>query len=185
LQLQLAVYLEQAVERVKQKNPGRQVIPAALFYYPVTDPIMAQENANVSQEEWERWMHEKLRVSGYFVEDEEVIKGLDRTYMDVSDVIRLEKKKDGSYTAASQVIPKDTLKLLGDYADHMIRRIGSEILQGERNARPCGDTACSYCSYREVCCFDSRLPGFESQDMDMSETEAMEKIAEELKDSRK
>lgn len=185
LQLQLAVYLEQAVERVKQKNPGRQVIPAALFYYPVTDPIMAQENANVSQEEWERWMHEKLRVSGYFVEDEEVIKGLDRTYMDVSDVIRLEKKKDGSYTAASQVIPKDTLKLLSDYADHMIRRIGSEILQGERNARPCGDTACSYCSYREVCCFDRRLPGFESQDMDMSETEAMEKIAEELKDSRK
>ncbi|MDE6531599.1 MAG: PD-(D/E)XK nuclease family protein [Lachnospiraceae bacterium] len=183
LQLQLAVYLEQAVERVKKRNPGKQVIPAALFYYPVTDPIMAQENANISQEEWERWMHEKLRVSGYFVEDEDVIQGLDRTYIDVSDVIRLEKKKDGSYTAASQVIPRDTLNLLSDYADHMIRKIGSEILQGDRNARPCGDTACSYCTYREVCCFDKRLPGFESLDMDMSETEAMEKIAEELTDS--
>lgn len=184
LQLQLAVYLEQAVDRVKQKNPGKQVIPAALFYYPVTDPIMAQENANISQEEWERWMHEKLRVSGYFVEDEDVIKGLDRTYTDVSDVIRLEKKRDGSYTAASQVISMDTLNLLSDYADHMIRRIGSEILHGDRNARPCGDAACSYCTYREVCCFDKRLPGFESLDMDMSETEAMEKIAEELKDSQ-
>lgn len=184
LQLQLAVYLEQAVERVKQKNPDKQVIPAALFYYPVTDPIMAQEDANVSQEEWERWMHEKLRVSGYLLEDEEVIKGLDRSYIDVSDVIRLEKKKDGSYTAASQAIPKDTMNMISDYADHMIRRIGSGILQGNRSARPCGETACSYCTYREVCCFDKRLPGFMSLDMDMSEGEAMEKIAEELKASR-
>lgn len=181
LQLQLAVYLEQAVERVKQKNPGKQVIPAALFYYPVTDPIMAQENANVSQEEWERWMHEKLRVSGYFLEDEEVVRGLDRTYDGVSDVIRLEKKKDGSYTAASQNISKDTLTMIGDYADHMIRRIGSEILQGNRDAMPCGDTACSYCTYREVCCFDRRLPGFVSLDTDMSEAEAMEKIKNEIR----
>lgn len=181
LQLQLAVYLEQAVERVKQKNPGKQVVPAALFYYPVTDPIMAQDNANVSQEEWERWMHEKLRMSGYFVEDEEVIRGLDRTYVDTSDVIRLEKKKDGTYTAASQIIPQDTLSMISDYADHMIRRIGSGILQGERGARPCGDLACGYCAYREVCCFDKRLPGYTSLDMDMSEAEAMEKIVKELK----
>ncbi len=184
LQLQLAVYLEQAVERVKRKNPDKQVVPAALFYYPVTDPIMAQENANVSQEEWERWMHEKLRVSGYLVEDEEVIKGLDQTYTDVSDVIRLEKKKDGSYTAASQAISEDTMKLISDYAEHMVCRIGSGILQGNRSARPYGDTACSYCTYREVCCFDRRLPGFENPDMDISEAEAVEKMAEELKDSQ-
>ncbi len=183
LQMQLAVYLEQAVERVKQKHPDKQVIPAALFYYPVTDPIMAQENANVSQEEWERWMHEKLRVSGYLLEDEEVIRGLDRTYTDVSDVIRLERKKDGSFTAASQVIPKDTLKMISDYTDHMIRRIGSEILQGNRSAQPCGDAACGYCAYREVCGFDKRLPGFAGVDMDMTEAEAVEKMAEELKAS--
>lgn len=184
LQLQLAVYLEQAVERVKKKNPDKQVVPAALFYYPVTDPIMAQDNANVTQEEWERWMHEKLRVSGYFVEDDDVIRGLDRTYIDTSDVIRLEKKKDGAYTAASQIISKDTLSLISNYADHMIRRIGSEILQGERSARPCGDSACSYCTYREVCCFDRRLPGYAGLNMDMSEAEAMERIAKELKTSQ-
>lgn len=184
LQLQLAVYLEQAVERVKQKEPDKHVVPAALFYYPVTDPIMAQEDANVSVEEWERWMHEKLRVSGYLVEDEEVIKGLDQTFTEVSDVIRLEKKKDGSYTAASQAISEDTMKLIGDYAEHMIRRIGSGILQGDRSARPYGDTACSYCTYREVCCFDSRLPGFETPDMDVKNAEALEKMAEELKAPR-
>ncbi len=126
-------------------------------------------------------MHEKLRVSGYLVKDEEVIKGLDQTFTEVSDVIRLEKKKDGSYTAASQAISEDTMKLIGDYAEHMIRRIGSGILQGDRSARPYGDTACSYCTYREVCCFDSRLPGFEAPDMDVKNTEALEKMAEELK----
>ena len=39
LQLQLAVYLDAAVELEQKKHPGKQVEPAGVFYYHIDDPM--------------------------------------------------------------------------------------------------------------------------------------------------
>ncbi|MBP3470370.1 MAG: exodeoxyribonuclease V subunit gamma [Lachnospiraceae bacterium] len=182
LQLQLAVYLEQASERVQKKHPEKKVVPAALFYYPVIDPVMDQENANVTTEEWENWMHERLRVSGYLLEDEEVVQGLDTAFTDASDVVYLERKKDGSYTAASQVLSEESFETINSYVNRMIGKIGDRILQGERKAEPCGETACQYCNFKEVCGFDPRLLGYQEKRMDIRADEVLERMKDSMAD---
>lgn len=184
LQLQLAVYLEQAVEKVQKQNPEKKVVPAALFYYPVIDPMMDQDDANVTNEEWERWMHERLRVSGLIADDEDVIKGLDQTFTETSDVVYMEKKKDGSFKASSEIIGTEDLGTISNYVNHIISKIGNDILSGIHSARPCGENACTYCNFKEICCYDKKLPGFyENVPESMKDAEVLKKMEEKIKEN--
>ena len=51
LQLQLAVYLDAAVELEQKKHPGKQVEPAGVFYYHIDDPMLDQEE-DETDEAW-------------------------------------------------------------------------------------------------------------------------------------
>ena len=53
LQLQLAVYLDAAVELEQKKHPGKQVEPAGVFYYHIDDPMLDQEE-DETDEAWGR-----------------------------------------------------------------------------------------------------------------------------------
>lgn len=127
-------------------------------------------------------MHERLRVSGYLLEDEEVVQGLDTAFTDASDVVYLERKKDGSYTAASQVLSEESFETINSYVNRMIGKIGDRILQGERKAEPCGETACQYCNFKEVCGFDPRLLGYQEKRMDIRADEVLERMKDSMAD---
>lgn len=177
LQLQLVVYLDQAISKVSKDNPGKFVKPAAMFYYPVMDPIMEQENGSVSQEELEQWLRKRLRVSGLFVDEETITKGLDQENPMSSDVICMERKKDLSFKAISDVIEREELNTLTHYVNKKITELGRDILGGNKVASPCGEKACTYCAFREICNFDTHIPGYEKREQKpMKKAEVLDKM---------
>ena len=81
LQLQLAVYLDAAVELEQKKHPGKQVEPAGVFYYHIDDPMLDQEE-DETDEAWGRRMLKALRMDGLVNADRKVVELLDRVLAD-------------------------------------------------------------------------------------------------------
>ena len=43
LQMQLVVYMEEAVRLEERKHPGKKIVPAGIFYFRMKDPIVGKE----------------------------------------------------------------------------------------------------------------------------------------------
>ena len=47
LQLQLMVYMDAALRIQQGKHPDKQIVPAGVFYYRMSDPIVDKQEADV------------------------------------------------------------------------------------------------------------------------------------------
>ncbi len=184
LQLQLVVYLNAAMEAEKKKNPDKKIIPAAILYYHVSDPMVTPDR-ELSPEEIEEQILAKLKMNGIVNEEEKIVRLLDQTFETKSDIIPVEKKKDGSFSARSSVMSSEELKQVSAYVNQKIYGIGTRILQGNIEVNPYEkgtENACTYCSYKAVCGFDEKIDGYRRRKLaGMTQKEAMEKIVEEEK----
>ena len=183
LQLQLVVYMNVASELEKRKHPDKEIVPAALLYYHVNDPMLKEEK-ELSPEEINERLQKELRMTGVVSDDEKVISLLDTTFSDKSLIVPVERKKDGSYSASSSVISKEDYQVVSDFVNHKIRTLGREILDGSIEVSPYEQgsrNACTYCDYKNVCGFDEKIPGFKTRVLqDMTEDELMEKMREDM-----
>ena len=83
----------------------------------------------------------------------EYVKMLDKDFIGKSDIIPVEEKKDGSYTAASQIMNRNELNTISNYVNHKIESIGKEMLQGNITINPYEmgqNSACTYCNYNRI-----------------------------------
>lgn len=188
LQMQLVLYMNSAVLLQEKNNPGKQIEPAALLYYRMTDPYVERAGEAVSTEQIQESIHTALRTRGVLLEDDNVVTMLDGSFQDASDVIPVERKKAGGYKSSSGVVTKEELKAISEYVDEKIKEIAGEILRGEIPVNPYekeNKTPCTYCSYKGVCGFDKKVKGFEKKKLDgLSKEEAMEKIVEKVTGDR-
>jgi ATP-dependent helicase/nuclease subunit B len=176
LQLQLAVYLDVAMEETKKSHPDKEVVPAAALYYRVFDPLIeAKEDMSPAEVE-ERLLYEQS-MTGIVSEDEETIKRLDRSFTTKSWVIPVARHKDGGWSSASGVLPPDDFAAVSHYLKQKIVQMGQEIKGGEIAVYPYEykkEHGCQYCEYQHVCGFDLRLPGYRSKKMsEMGREEAL------------
>ena len=111
LQLQLVVYMNAAVEITKRKHPGKEVVPAALLYYHVSDPLIRAEG-EVTGEEVNQEILKQLRTTGIVSENEKVVSLLDKNFSGKSLVIPVERKKDGSFSARSSTIAREDYEVV-------------------------------------------------------------------------
>ncbi len=161
LQLQLVVYMNTALELEAKKHPGKTAVPAALLYYHIDDPSV-ETPVELGPEELEEQLARQLRMNGVVNASPDIIERLDRYMGDKSDVIPVEKKKDGSFSARSSVMSGEELKLVSQYVSRKIAGIGREILQGSISLNPYEkgkEEACTYCAFRKVCGFEAGMPG--------------------------
>jgi len=183
LQLQLVVYMNAAMELEARRHPGKEIVPAAMLYYHVTDP-MVESQVELSPQEVNERILEQLRMNGVVCGEEDVIQRLDREMGDKSTVIPVEKKKDGSYSARSSVMSSRELGLVSAYVSHKVRQIGREILAGHKEINPYekgSSEACAYCVYKKVCGFDPGIPGYHKRLLkELDKQEAFESMEEEL-----
>ena len=183
LQLQLAVYLDAAVELEQKKHPGKLVEPAGVFYYHIDDPILDQEE-DETDEAWGRRMLKALRMDGLVNADRKVVELLDRVLEDgtTSDVIPVGKKKDGSYTSYSKVASSEQFDVIRTYTRKKVREIGEGIFSGNVKISPFqrdGATACAYCEYQGICGFDQKIQGYEYRKLKGMDTELLMKAMQE------
>lgn len=183
LQLQLVVYMNAALEIEAKKHPGKEAVPAALLYYHIDDPTV-ETPVELTEEEINEQIAKQLRMNGVVSSEPGIAERLDGEMGDKSDVIPVERKKDGSFSARSSVLSREDLKTVSDYVSKKVAGIGREILDGVISLNPYemgSEEACTWCVYRKVCGFEPSMPGCEKRKLgDMDSAEALEKMREEL-----
>lgn len=184
LQMQLIFYLN-AVMEAKGKDANTTVAPAAVLYYHINDPMIAGPMA-MSQEPLEEEILKALKVKGIVNSNDVVLEALDKDLMESnkSNVIPVEYKKGGEFTAASKVASEADFMVLTDYVKKKVVDMGTAIAGGDIAATPIckpKTTGCKYCPYHSICGFDVRMDGYEYRKLpDLKPEEAYEKMREEL-----
>lgn len=158
LQLQLVVYLNSAIELLKRKYPGKEVLPGGMYYYHLEDPIIEGTSQQTDAEIREKIL-EELKLKGIAGE-----------------------KEDESVSKKSKRADKEEFEILSKYVNHKIREIGKSIFDGEIGARPYqlgNRTGCDYCPYSGICGFDVSTPGWEYRKLE--EIKEEEEILERMR----
>ena len=179
LQLQLVVYMNAAMELEGKKHPDKEIVPAALLYYHMEDPTV-ETAVELSEEELNAGILEKLRMKGVVNSGEGIVEKLDREMGSKSSIIPVERKKDGSFSARSGIMSGEELKIISNYVNYKVKTIGQEILAGKMEMNPYekgNAQACTYCAYRKVCGFDPSVPGYEKRELeDLDKEEALRRM---------
>ena len=165
LQLQLIVYMNVAADLMKKSHPDKEIVPAALLYYHVNDPMIKSEE-ELSPEQVNDQLLKELRMNGLVNDSEEVIGLLDGSFATKSSIIPVERKSDGSLSARSSVVNRQDYEVISNYVNQKMHQFGTEILQGNIAVNPCEQgniESCTYCTFREICAFDGKIPGFEKR----------------------
>lgn len=180
LQLQLMVYMNAALEAEKKKHPGKEVIPAGVFYYRIQDPFIGKaenEDARLLQ------ILKELKPDGIVNLEKESLSHLDRNIQGESMVVPVKLNKDKSLARASKAVSGPQFRTMMAYADRKVAKIHERIQDGEIVANPYRQgtrTGCDYCSYRHICGFDSRMPGYEYRDLEkLGQSEAIARMEEQ------
>lgn len=187
LQMQLPVYLNAALDVEKEKHPGKEIVPAGIFYYKIQDPIVSEEEC---EEDVEKSILKELRLDGLVNGDEAVISHLERDLSGASVRYPLGRNRDGSLSKSSRALPGEIFEAVLEYAKEKERSLKDEMYEGEVRAAPYelgGSSGCDYCPYHDICGFDPRFGGCSYNRLEkLSMEEAVEKMEEEVnRDERK
>ena len=177
LQLQLPVYLNAALEQEKKRHPGKEVVPAGIFYYRIQDPFIGKKT-----EDADAAILSELKLDGLVNANEDVIEHLEHNLEGASSCYPLRKNKDGSLGSASKAVSSEGMEEMLDYTKKKEKEIKDAIYNGSVEPAPyrMGDcTGCDYCKYHNICGFDQRLNGYSYKEMKKyTSDEVFEKMKE-------
>ena len=162
LQLQLVVYMDAVTELEERKHPGKEVVPAGIFYYNIKNPLVDKEDAD-TPEDIEKEILRQLRMNGLVNSDLEVISHMDRAIEKKSDVIPVALKDGMIQENYSSVASGRRFEILKHYVRRQLACSGREILDGNTAVEPykgAAGSACDYCPYHGVCGFDAKVAGY-------------------------
>ena len=162
LQLQLVVYMDAALKLEERRKPGKEAVPAGIFYYHIDDPVV-ERSAGESAEDIEEEILRKLRMNGLVNSRLDVISHMDREIVKESDVIPVALKDGLIQESKSSVAGGDRFKHLSGFVNRSLKEMGEEILDGNTAVNPYKQgqrTACDYCPYHSICGFDLKTSGF-------------------------
>ena len=158
LQIQLLVYLKVLVEK-GQELFGKKPNIGGIFYYYFNDPIYKDENKNKDIEEE---IFKGLKLKGYVLKDEEIVRFMDKNITDTSSVIPAAFKKNGEfYESRTKALTEEGFENLMDLVYEKCVEMTKSILEGNISINPYkklnGMTPCKYCQYISICQFDRTL----------------------------
>ena len=166
LQIQLALYLNAAIELEKKRFPDKLVQPAGVFYYNTKDPILNKEDVKNPENPQEEIL-KKLKMDGICSAEPEILQKLDRNLAAGKSVesfaVPVKYTAKGTFSSNSKVANQEEFAIMMDYVQDKAKKIGREILKGNTSVNPFErqkENACEYCPYKEVCGFDEKLPGY-------------------------
>lgn len=184
LQIQLIVYMKEALQLEERKHAGKKAVPAGVFYYHLKDPIVDKE---INQEALEEAILKQLRLDGIVNSSDAVIQRLDKEFEKASSVIPVNRTSSG-YGKTSKILTSEEFDEVLDYAEYQREHLQQEMVKGNTEAVPYQvgqETGCDYCEYRSICGFDEQMEGYEYRELKkLSREEVLRKIQEENKNRR-
>ncbi|HWQ71118.1 MAG TPA: helicase-exonuclease AddAB subunit AddB [Desulfitobacteriaceae bacterium] len=154
LQLQLLTYLD-ALGQNCGLDVTPPVLPGGILYFRLDDP-MVKEQGKIREEEIELAIMKQLKMKGLLLADVQLVKAMD-SQIDGASLIIPARINKGGVLGKSSAASLEQFRLLRRYVSRLLRKLGSEIMQGNAAIRPYRKkaiTSCSYCSYAAVCQFD-------------------------------
>ena len=180
LQLQLIMYMNAVLKDLAAANPGKEILPAAMLYYKITDAVLdggsavsdgsSQEEpaAESPSEETMAGIRAALRPTGMVNDDPASYTLLDTSIAGKSDVIPLIAKNGKVTARGSHVFTTAGFEALSKEVNEVVCKLAEEILDGNASAEPAvwdkDKEACTYCPYKEVCGFDLSVDGYRYRD---------------------
>ncbi len=187
LQLQLVMYMNVAKGMEKAESPKKNVVPAAILYYHLADPVIEGDDntATADDDAINDMIRKQLRPRGVIAKDREIVDLLDHNVGQESDVIRVKIKGNGEFSkVGTEVMEASDFAQISEYVETLIKKNGREIVSGNVEVNPyeMGEkSACDYCSFKSVCGFDRAIPGFDKRELKkLSDDEVVELITKEV-----
>lgn len=180
LQLQLMVYMDAALQQEQKKHPEKEILPAGVFYYRIQDPLIDRPKEGEEQES----ILKELKPDGMISLEKEVLEHLDHCMVGESSVIPVKYNKNGSLSKSSKAASAQDFYLMMKYAVNKVEEIRQKILSGDVKVNPYRrgtETSCDYCSYRQICGFDTKMEGYRYREI---EAMSVDKVIQAMKGER-
>jgi ATP-dependent helicase/nuclease subunit B len=161
LKLQLLAYLDVAL-RYAEKLAGGKGLPGAILYFRIDDPLVKTDGEIPAAEDIEKRILREFRMTGMVLADPHVVRLMDSGVTGDSDLIPVQIKKDGDFSARSAVLTQEEFVLLREHLRCQLTTAGSDILGGVIDISPYRRGSirpCQYCPYKPVCQFDILIEG--------------------------
>lgn len=158
LQLQLLIYMKDVMDIEKDKNTDRNIIPAAIGYYQIKDPII-----NKGEE-----LLEQFQMSGLINSSDQVIEAIE-TDLEGKSIVFPINRKNGKLYNSTNLVSNEDFHLLLNHVQESVNTLNNEIFEGNIQVNPYAKnsfTSCDYCSYQAVCGFDPKLSSFSYRKVD-------------------
>lgn len=176
-QLQLMVYMDAALQMEQKKHPEKEILPAGVFYYRIQDPLIDRPKEGEEQES----ILKELKPDGMISLEKEVLEHLDHCMVGESSVIPVKYNKNGSLSKSSKAASAQDFYLMMKYAVNKVEEIRQKILSGDVKVNPYRrgtETSCDYCSYRQICGFDTKMEGYRYREI---EAMSVDKVIQAMK----
>ena len=162
LQLQLLVYLD-AYLKYYQKT-GAALKPGGVFYFRITEPTLSLDS-EVSAEQIEQTLYEKMKMSGLLLQEDTLIESIDHSlkkdgakdFSGSSAIVPVGFTKKGDFSSTSNVASEEQYEAILQFVTGRTKEIGQAMKAGIITPLPFRDkdrSPCSYCSYRSICRHD-------------------------------
>lgn len=155
LQLQLITYLD-AMCKIED------FIPAGILYFNLLEQII-NSNKKLTEEEIEEKIKNNFKMKGLILADVKVAKMQDNNLRpsESSKLIPAYIDKEGNLSPKkSNIASREEFGKLQRYVNNTIKEIAEEILNGNIELRPYyknKKTPCEYCTYKNICGFNSGI----------------------------
>ena len=180
LDLQLPLYMDYVLQREKEKNSNREVLPSALFYFAMDNPVIPYEEDFDPEKE----RLKAFKPSGLVNLSEESLSHLEKR--EGESLLLPVQCKNGEVEEKGAAVSSEKLEALLAFARKEMLEGAKRIKEGEKGISPIrkeGDiTSCSYCPYHSICGFDEDLPNFRYRSPDSrTDEELWEEILKKTK----
>lgn len=159
LQLQLLIYLDAYLKHYEKTDTPMK--PGGVFYFRITDPNISLSQ-EMSGEEIEEALYQKMQMSGLILENDAVIQGLDRIFIEdvkgkSSAIVPIGYTKKGDPSSSAYLADETQYEKLLSFVVKQAAELGNSIQKGIITPSPYrkGDqTPCSYCRFKGICRYD-------------------------------
>jgi ATP-dependent helicase/nuclease subunit B len=182
LQLQLMIYIDAVINSGFIKNEN--ILPGGVFYFRIKDPVIKGiSTLDMTDDDIKNLITRELKMSGLVLNEDDVIKGMDKDFDKSSDIIPVHLKKDGTQAANSYAADTKTFRHIMDYCLKKASVLGKNIADGYIKPSPVSTSQflpCGYCPYSSVCGFDAAENHITLKKL--NKDEALYKINNEVKE---
>ena len=165
--LQLMLYLRAALgANSYEANLDNPFKPAGVFYFEIAEPQIditdLPEDDYLDKVRAER--KKSFKLDGVVLDDQGIIESIAGEFSGYSDILPVRKTKEGAYagTTERKLLKEEEFAELLDAVNGKVEELCSELSEGSIDIKPKkvkDETACRYCLYKSICCFDLSFEG--------------------------